>query len=343
MEMDKAQVPVGSVVPNYNMADQTTAQYPSPRGDQGNDYWKHATPLQTNPGNNAMVYPNSQYDSGHQFVDFVQDPGPAGVDAPPAYSDDLPYNCFSEKTVRRAFIRKVYLTLMVQIAITVGIICMFIYWETPKVWIRAHSWFTFATFPAAFVLIIILSCCSDIRRRVPLNFVFLILFTAVEGLMLGSTAALLGSQVPSAGETGASTSKDDGGACVFQAAAIFQADEVMWAVAATGIVCFSLSIFALQTKWDFTTLSGIIWVFLWTLIASGILFAIIRSRWLSIVYAGSGTLIFSIYLVIDTQMMLGGKHRYSIDPEEYIFAALNLYLDIINLFLFILQIIGLSK
>ncbi|KAG2464901.1 CSMD1 protein, partial [Polypterus senegalus] len=108
---------------------------------------------------------------------------------------------------------------------------------------------------------------------------------------------------------------------------IFQADEVMWAVAATGIVCFSLSIFALQTKWDFTTLSGIIWVFLWTLIASGILFAIIRSR----------------YLVIDTQMMLGGKHRYSIDPEEYIFAALNLYLDIINLFLFILQIIGLSK
>ncbi|XP_051791947.1 protein lifeguard 1-like [Erpetoichthys calabaricus] len=313
METDKTQVPVGSIVPNYSMADQTTAQYPSARGDQENDYWKHATPLQTSQGNNATVYPNSQYDSGHQYGNFVQDPGPAGVDAPPAYSNNLPDNCFTEKTVRRAFIRKVYLTLMVQIAITVGIICMFIYWETPKMWIRAHSWFTFATFPAAFVLIIVLTCCSDIRRRVPLNFVFLILFTAVEGLMLGSTAAF------------------------------FQADEVMWAVAATGIVCFSLSIFALQTKWDFTTLSGIIWVFLWTLIASGILFAIIRSRWLSIVYAGSGTLIFSIYLVIDTQMMLGGKHRYSIDPEEYVFAALNLYLDIINLFLFILQIIGLSK
>lgn len=39
-------------------------------------------------------------------------------------------------------------------------------------------------------------------------------------------------------------------------------------------------------------------------------------------------------------MMLGGKHKYSLSPEEYIFATLNLYLDIVNLFLFILSIIG---
>ncbi len=49
------------------------------------------------------------------------------------------------------------------------------------------------------------------------------------------------------------------------------------------------------------------------------------------------------YIVFDTQMMLGGKHKYSLSPEEYIFAALNLYLDIINLFLFILSIIGSSR
>ena len=35
--------------------------------------------------------------------------------------------------------------------------------------------------------------------------------------------------------------------------------------------------------------------------------------------------------------------QYSLDPEEYVFAALNLYLDIINLFLYILQIIGASR
>jgi protein lifeguard len=32
-----------------------------------------------------------------------------------------------------------------------------------------------------------------------------------------------------------------------------------------------------------------------------------------------------------------GKHKYSISPEDYIMAALNLYVDIINLFLMILR------
>ena len=49
------------------------------------------------------------------------------------------------------------------------------------------------------------------------------------------------------------------------------------------------------------------------------------------------------YLVFDTQLMLGGKHRYALSPEEYIFASLNLYLDIINMFLFILTIIGSAR
>lgn len=46
---------------------------------------------------------------------------------------------------------------------------------------------------------------------------------------------------------------------------------------------------------------------------------------------------------MDTQLMLGGKHKYTISAEEYIFAALNLYLDIVTLFLMILQLIGLCR
>lgn len=60
-------------------------------------------------------------------------------------------------------------------------------------------------------------------------------------------------------------------------------------------------------------------------------------------YASIGALVFSLYLVYDTQLMMGGKHKYSISPEEYIFAALNLYLDIINIFLYILTIIGAAR
>ena len=41
----------------------------------------------------------------------------------------------------------------------------------------------------------------------------------------------------------------------------------------------------------------------------------------------------------DTQLMVGGSHKYSLSPEEYVFASLNLYLDIVNLFIEILKIL----
>ena len=45
------------------------------------------------------------------------------------------------------------------------------------------------------------------------------------------------------------------------------------------------------------------------------------------------------YLAIDTQMICGGR-RYEISPEDYIAGALMLYMDIIQIFLYILQITG---
>ena len=60
-------------------------------------------------------------------------------------------------------------------------------------------------------------------------------------------------------------------------------------------------------------------------------------------YGSAGALIFSLYIVYDTQLMMGGKHKYSLNPEEYVFAALSLYLDVINLFLYILMIVGASR
>ena len=66
-------------------------------------------------------------------------------------------------------------------------------------------------------------------------------------------------------------------------------------------------------------------------------------RYAMIGYGSAGALVFSLYIVYDTQLMMGGKHKYSLSPEEYVFASLNLYLDIINLFLYILMIIGAAR
>lgn len=42
-------------------------------------------------------------------------------------------------------------------------------------------------------------------------------------------------------------------------------------------------------------------------------------------------------------MMMGGNHKYSIAPDEIVLASLTLYLDVVNIFLFILQLLSASE
>lgn len=54
-----------------------------------------------------------------------------------------------------------------------------------------------------------------------------------------------------------------------------------------------------------------------------------------LVYGGVAALIFSAYILVDTQLVMRHYH-----VEEEIAAAISLYLDIINLFLAILRILN---
>ena len=122
---------------------------------------------------------------------------------------------------------------------------------------------------------------------------------------------------------------------------VYDANEVMMAIGITVILVLALTIFAMQTKIDFTAWGGILLVALLCLMLFGIFVAIFPgSKVANILYASLGAFIFGVYIIFDTQMMMGGKHKYALDPEEYIFASLNLYLDVINLFMYILSIIG---
>jgi protein lifeguard len=69
-------------------------------------------------------------------------------------------------------------------------------------------------------------------------------------------------------------------------------------------VTISLVIFAMQTKWDFTTMGGILFVAVIVLIFLGIFALIFPSRVLTIVYASIGALLFCFYLVYDIQVSL---------------------------------------
>lgn len=90
-------------------------------------------------------------------------------------------------------------------------------------------------------------------------------------------------------------------------------------------------------------MGGILFVALILFFIFGLVAMFVRGRIMTLVYSSCGVLLFSFYLIYDTQMMMGGTHKHSISPEEYVFAAITLYLDIINIFIYILSIIGASK
>ncbi|XP_012162158.1 protein lifeguard 1 isoform X2 [Ceratitis capitata] len=220
---------------------------------------------------------------------------------------------FDDQSIRRGFIRKVYSILMTQLLITFGIITVFIYVTAVKDWVHHTSWIFWVALAVLLVTMICMACCESVRRQTPLNFIFLFLFTLAESFLLGVTATYYGST------------------------------EVMMAVGITAAVCLALTLFAFQTKWDFTMCGGVLLVAIVVFLIFGIVAIFIPGKVITLVYSSLGALLFSVYLVYDTQLMMGGNHKYAISPEEYIFAALNLYLDIINIFMYILAIIGAAR
>jgi FtsH-binding integral membrane protein len=62
------------------------------------------------------------------------------------------------------------------------------------------------------------------------------------------------------------------------------------------------------------------------------------SNLMALVIAG----IYSVYILIDTQLVLGGKNK-ELTLDNYVLGAMILYVDIIQLFLKILQLLGEKK
>ena len=62
---------------------------------------------------------------------------------------------------------------------------------------------------------------------------------------------------------------------------------------------------------------------------------------LNIIYSVGGAVLFSFYIIYDTQLLIGGNNRrIQYTTDDFALASINLYLDVVNLFLFLLDLIG---
>ena len=151
--------------------------------------------------------------------------------------------------------------------------------------------------------------CCDGGREYPKNMVLLGTFTLCESYFVsfvcGMTANSVGTQT------------------------------VTIAAIMTVAMVSACTIYAFTTETDFTTSWGFIIVLSVVMLVLGLVTMFTSSPFLTNLYCGIGVILFGLYLIIDTQMIMGGK-KESLTVDDYVVAALFLYIDIIQIFLYIL-------
>jgi len=61
----------------------------------------------------------------------------------------------------------------------------------------------------------------------------------------------------------------------------------------------------------------------------------------NVMYSSLGAVLFSFYLAYHTRLIVGGKNnKYQMNEKDYVFGAMALYMDIINIFVQLLTIFG---
>merc|ERR1719206_1275297 len=152
--------------------------------------------------------------------------------------------------------------------------------EQVKLYARQHQEMWWIALVIMIVSLISLACCPGVRRKTPHNFVFLGLFTVAEGFLLGAVTST------------------------------YDANEVLMAVGVCAAITLALTVFAFQTKVDFTAMGGVLIAVLMVFFLFGLIAIFLpQSRTLRLVYASIGAIIFSLYIIYDTQLMVGGSHK----------------------------------
>eukprot|EP00213_Chloropicon_mariensis_P006294 CAMPEP_0197476962 /NCGR_PEP_ID=MMETSP1309-20131121/12262_1 /TAXON_ID=464262 /ORGANISM="Genus nov. species nov., Strain RCC998" /LENGTH=373 /DNA_ID=CAMNT_0043017621 /DNA_START=101 /DNA_END=1222 /DNA_ORIENTATION=- len=265
------------------------------------------------------------------------------VQQPPPRPPTSQYIQNMEQSVRHGFIRKVYGIVIVQLLLTFGLVAVFSYIPAVQEYSMNNTWLMGVSAGAVFALMIGIACCpGSVMYKFPGNLILLMILSLFMGVMLGVIGATYACDSQDYDrQTGKwiCITNPDG-------PAVNGRMSVLLAMAITIALVAVLTLFACQTKYDFTgygpyLVSGVFIFFVFFMIAG---------LWLrfndvfNLVYACVGVLLFSGLLVYNTQMIVGGKNRkYSLGPDDYILGALSIYIDIINLFMFILTIIGFSR
>nr|XP_046263803.1 protein lifeguard 1 isoform X2 [Scatophagus argus] len=227
---------------------------------------------------------------------------------PEAESDTTPLlssQSFDDRTVRRGFVRKVFSILTLQLLFTFSVVCVFTFSSVVKDAVQDNLWAYLSSFIVFIVVAFALSCFKSFSRRHPWNIVGLVVVTLSLSYMVGNIASF------------------------------HNTNAVVVTMGATLAISLAIIAFSAQTRYDFTICYGVLLILAVDLIMFGFFCTFYYSYVGEVAYGCLGALLYSLFLMIDCQLLMGTM-SYRLDPEEYVTAALTIYLDIVLIFLYLL-------
>lgn len=109
---------------------------------------------------------------------------------------------------------------------------------------------------------------------------------------------------------------------------------VAQALLMTAIIFGVMSVFALKTKTDLANIGKMLFISLIVIFIASIVNLFLGNPILQVAISGVAAILFSVYIAYDTQNIIRGRY------DSPIMAAISLYLDVYNLFISLLQILG---
>ena len=216
-----------------------------------------------------------------------------------------------ERKLRNGFIRKVYGTIFFQLLITTAVVYYVMTNESIMNYMFQNTNLIFLPLILSIGIMLIL-VCTKASQQIPLNYILLIAFTLLEAFMVSFNTIY------------------------------FDPISVLACAGMTMIIVFGLSMYACFTKRDMTMMGGFLLSFSLILFFLGIIGIFFRSYFYQMFLDSLGVLLMSLYLIYDTQLVIGQKKNF-IEMDLYILGAMMIYLDIISLFLKILRLLGKKK
>jgi FtsH-binding integral membrane protein len=219
------------------------------------------------------------------------------------------------------FITKVYSILAIQLGFTVLCCGVSMYYDPIRLFMVGSGMLCFyAALIASIVLLISLYCN---KNSYPLNAYLLGCFTFCESWLVGTICALYQQEAEMC------LAKGNAG-CSNLGLLIW----IAWGI--TFAIFGALTAFVVISKWDFSFMG--MYLFAGALIMMGWgLLNIILGWHGSFIYGACGAALMSGYIIYDTDNIMK-----RMGPDDWALACCELYLDIINLFLFILDMLNSS-